>query len=119
MAGGFDKQPASRPVTYQTMFYTGGASPSTTVYSAKFGVATQQIRVISTLAGWCSIDQSTVAASTTVQSATVGSTNIPGTGMIVPASTVGGEYFTVTPGQIFTFASTSTSSGNLSITEMS
>lgn len=114
MAIGWDKQPASRPITYQNLAYTGGASPSTGVVSAKFGVATQQIRVISTLAGWMSIDQSTTAGS-----GTVGSTAIPGVGMQIPASTVGGEYFTVTPGQVFNFASTSTSSGNISITEMS
>ena len=118
MGAGFDKQPSSRPNVYQNMFYVGGASPSTTIYSTKFATATQQIRVISSLAGWASIDQSTVAASTTVASATVGSTNIPGTGMIIPASTVGGEYFVVTPGQLFTFASTSTASGTVSITEM-
>ena len=119
MGSGFDKQPASRPITYQNFVYTGGTSPTTTVYSAKFGPSTQQIRVISSLAGWCSIDQSTVAASTSVLSATVGSTNIPGTGMQIPASVTGGEYFIVTPGQLFTFASTSTSSGNISVTEMS
>jgi len=118
MGAGFDKQPASRPVIYQNLTYTGGASPSTTVYSSKFSNGTQHIRVISTLAGWCSIDQSTVAASTSVQSATVGSTNIPATGMSLPASQVGGEYFIVTPGQLFTFASTSTSSGYVSVTEM-
>ena len=119
MSSGFDKQPASRPITYQNITYTGGASPSTTVYSAKFGVATQQVRVFSSLAGWCSIDQSTLTVATATQSAaTVGSTNIPGTGMFIPASTVTGEYFTVTPGQLFTFASTSTSSGYVSITEM-
>ncbi len=118
MAEAFSKQASSRPNIYQSVAYSGGASPSTTVVSAKFSPGTQQIRVISTLAGWCSIDISTVAASTTVQSATVGSTNIPGTGMIIPASTVGGEYFAVTPGQLFVFASTSTASGTVSVTEM-
>jgi hypothetical protein len=118
MGAGFDKQPASRPNIYQNMSNAGGASPSTTIYSSKFSAGTQHIRVISTIAGWCSIDQSTVAASTSALSATVGSTNIPATGMAIPASTVGGEYFIVTPGQLFTFASTSTSSGYVSITEM-
>ncbi len=114
----FSKQTASRPNIYQNITYTGGASPTTTVYSAKFSPGTQQIRVFSSLAGWCSVDISTVAASTTVQSATVGSTNIPATGMFIPAATVQGEYFAVMPGQLFTFASTSTSSGYVSITEM-
>ena len=115
MSGGFDKQPASRPVAFQNIFYVGGATPSTGIVSNKFGIATQQVRVISSLAGWGSIGDST--APSTAQ-AVVGSTNIPGTGMIIPASTVGGEYFTVTPGQIFAFASTSTASGAVSITEM-
>ena len=118
MGNAFNKQPASRPNIYQTLNNAGGATPSTTVYSRKFSSGTQQIRVISTVAGWCSIDQSTVAASTSVASAVVGSTNIPATGMAIPASAAGGEYFIVTPGQLFTFASTSTSSGYVAITEM-
>ena len=115
MSGGFDKQPASRPVAFQNIFYVGGASPSTGIVSAKFGAATQQVRIISSLTGWGSLGDST---SPTTLTGTVGSTNVPGTGMIIPASTVGGEYFTVTPGQIFGFASTSTASGTISITEM-
>lgn len=113
MSHAFDKQPGSRPLTCQTIFYVGGATPSTGVYTAQFGVATQQIRVISTLYGWGAVEQSTSAVS-----AIVGSSNIPGVGMQIPASTVGGEYFTVTPGQNFSFASTSTASGAICITEM-
>ena len=113
MAIGFDKQPASRPNVYQNLFYVGGASPSTGVVSNKFGVATQHVRIISSLYGWGSIDQSTAAGS-----GTVGSSSVPGAGMQIPVSTVGGEYFVVTPGQVFNFASTSTASGTISITEM-
>ncbi len=117
MANFFPKQSASRPNIYQTLTIAG-SGPTTYACSAKFSPGTQQIRVFSTLAGWCSIDISTVAPSTTVQSATVGSTNIPGAGMFIPAATVQGEYFAVEPGQLFTFASTSATSGYVSITEM-
>ena len=113
MGAGFDKQPASRPNVYQNMFNVGGASPSTTIYSAKFAVATQQIRVISSLAGWASIDQTTSV--TAVSSTTLGSTT---GGFFIPAATFTGEYFTVTPGQLLTFASTGTTTGIVSITEM-
>lgn len=113
MSGGWDKQPASRVNTYQnvTWLTTTGPAAGPIVCSSPFGKSTQQIRVISTIAGWISIDQST--SSTLVTSA-----NIPATGMFVPASTVGGEYFTVTPGQLMTFASTGVTTGVISITEM-
>ena len=75
-----------------------------TVVSTNFGIATQQIRVVSEVQGWLSI-----GASTTV---TVGSN-----GLKISAN-VEGEYFTATPGQVAVFNSTSTSTGYVSITEM-
>jgi hypothetical protein len=108
---GFDKQPASRPVVYQNITWlTTGGAPGPKVCSAPFGVATQHIRVFSSISGWMSIDQST---STT--QATTGT--IP-SGVFIPASTTTGEYFTVTPGQLLTFFSTGTTTGYVSITEM-
>ena len=112
--GGFDKQPASRPLIYQnvTWFTTGGAiGPK--VCSAPFTSGTQHIRVLSSIAGWVSIDQTTSV--TAVSSTTLGSTT---GGFFIPAATFTGEYFTVTPGQLLTFASTGTTTGIVSVTEM-
>ena len=109
---GFDKQPCSRPLTNTyTLTYAGGASGGPTVFTTSFKSGTQHIRVISTLAGWGAVEQST-------SSLIMSSSSIPGVGMIVPASTVGGEYFTITPGQFFSFCSTSTATGYVVVTEM-
>lgn len=110
MAGGFDKQPASRPIVYRQLAYVGGASGGATVWTTGFQSGTQHVRVISSLAGYTAIEQST-------SSLIISSGSLP-VGMLLPASTVGGEYFIVTPGQFLSFCSTSTSSGNLTITEM-
>lgn len=118
MPGGFDKQPASRPIAYQVLAYN-----SATVFSTNFGKATQQIRVASQVGGWATINQTT--------SDSIIATSAGGVGMIItgPTSAVGGatigvgtttpEYFTVTPGQLFTFTSTSTTTGYCTVTEMS
>ena len=109
--GGFDKQPASRPIIYQNMLI---ASPIATVCSAKFSNGTQHIRVLSTVSGWVSIDQST--STTAVTSATIITT--VGAGCFIPAATFTGEYFTVTPGQLLTFCTTGLTTGTISVTEM-
>jgi hypothetical protein len=101
MASAFDKQHSSRQNITQVLAYLGGGA---TVASTNFGSATQQIRVVSEVQGWLSI-----GASTTV---TVGSN-----GLKISAN-VEGESFTVTPGQIAAFNSTSTSTGFVSIAEM-
>ena len=118
MASGWDKQAASRPVTYQVLQYN-----SATVFTTKFGKATQQIRVMSQVGGWGTINDTTADS--------VVATSAGGVGMIItglttgyPAAvtTVGGspypEYFAVTPGQVFVFSSTSTSTGACTVTEM-
>src|SRR6516225_7197617 len=110
MSRSFEKQPASRANIYQNITYAGGAGGGPTVFSTNFHPSTQHVRVISSLAGWVSIDQST-------SSTIVTSGSIPAAGMQIPASTVGGEYFVVTPGQILSYCSTSTSSGYISLTE--
>ena len=111
------KQPTSRPVKYQVVQYN-----SATAWTTKFGSNVNQIRVLSQLGGWATINDTTADG--------VIATTAGGVGMIVsgistgyPAAvtTVAGisvpEYFTVKPGQILTFASTSTTTGAISITE--
>jgi hypothetical protein len=101
MASGYDKQHSSRPNVTQILAYLGGGA---TVASTDFGVATQQIRVVSEVQGWLSIGSSTTI--------TVGSN-----GLKISAN-VEGEYFTATPGQLAAFNSTSTSTGYVSICEV-
>ena len=110
--GGFDKQPASRPVIYQNVTVV---SPIQTVCSRPFSNGTQHIRVLSSVSGWVSIDQST--STTAVTSATIITT--VGAGLFIPAATFTGEYFTVTPGQLLTFCTTGVTTGIVSVTEMS
>ncbi len=114
MAYGYDKQPSSRVSVFQVLLYN-----SATVISTFFKAGTQQIRVCAQCNGWGSIDQST--SSVTVTSA-------GGAGMIITGGTTSAlsvvysapayEYFTVTPGQFFSFSSTSTSTFSVSVTEM-
>ena len=116
MAGAFSKQSASRPIFYQVMQLATGASVVTT---GKFGLATQQIRVLSQLPAWITINQTT--------SDSVIATSAGGVGIFTTGGSSSGvalyagafpEYFTVTPGQLLVAASTSTSSFAISVTEM-
>ncbi len=114
MAYGFDKQPSSRAIVFQVLNCN-----SATVISTFFKVGTQQIRVSAQCNGWGAIDQST--SSVTVTSAggagmliTGGSTSAASVVYTAPSY----EYFTVTPGQFFSFASTSTSTFAVTVTEM-
>ncbi len=114
MAYGWDKQPSSRPNIYQVLQCT-----SVTVISTFFKPGTCQVRVASQINGWGAIDQST---------ASVTPTSAGGTGMIITGGTTSAlptvytaptaEYFTVSPGQFFSFSTTSTSSGAITVTEM-
>ncbi len=118
MAYGVDKQPSSRPVGatgYQVLQCT-----SVTLWSTKFGSATNQIRVCSQINGWGSINNTTADS--------IVPTSAGGVGMVITGGTTSAnptvytaptaEYFTVSPGQIFMFSTTSTSSGAISVTEM-
>jgi hypothetical protein len=96
-------------IKYQMLAYVGGASGGPVVCSAPFGANIQQIRISSSVAGYASIDQSTSGT-------LVSSTSIPA-GATIPNNTIGGEYVTVTQGQLLSFCSTSTSSGNISVVE--
>jgi hypothetical protein len=100
------KQSSSYPIRYQVLQYN-----SATCFSTNFGTETSQIRVLAQLQGWVTINQSTGDS--------IIASSAGGTGMIVAANTAAGDYFTVRPGQIFTFSSTSTSTGAVSVTEMS
>ena len=99
-----NKQPSSRPIKYQVLAYAGGG---TSVPSTNFSSETWQIRVVSEVQGWLVIGDGT-SISCTAQS---GSMKIQGG--------VDEEYITVSPSQMCAFNSTSTSSGMISITEMS
>ncbi len=114
MAYGWDKQPASRPNVFQVL-----QCNAATIFSTFFKAGTQQIRVCAQINGWGSIDQTT---------GSIGVSSAGGTGMVITGGTTsansvnytapGFEYFTVSPGQFFSFASTSTSTGAISVTEM-
>ncbi len=115
MAYGIDKQPSSRPLVYQVLQYN-----SATVISTFFKTGTQQIRVAAQCNGWGAVDQTT---------GSVTATSAGGAGMIITGGTTSAlsvvysapsfEYFTVTPGQFFSFSSTSTSTFSITVTEMS
>ena len=115
---GFPKQSASMPQAgaCQVIQCATGAAVAT----AKFGVATQQVRVLSQLPAWGSFGQTT---GDTVQASSAG-----GVGFMLTGGSSSGvslyagvfpEYFVVRPGQLMVVASTSTSSFAVSVTEMS
>ena len=101
MAAAYEKQHSSRQNITQVLAFLGSGA---TVASTNFGPSTQQVRVVSEVQGWISI-----GASTTVTVGTNGSKI---------AANVDAEFWTVTPGQLAAFNSTSTSTGFISITEM-
>jgi hypothetical protein len=100
------KQPSSRLIKQQNLAWTGTG----TVVSTLFAGETWQLRLCSQVAGYFNID-------VTGQSSTP--TTAGGIGYFIPASTVSGEYFSVSPSQILSFSSTSTSTGIISLAEMS
>jgi hypothetical protein len=102
MSNYWNKQPSSRPYIFQALGYTGNA---TSVPSTTFGPFTQQIRVVSEVQGWLALDSVAVVC-------TVASSSLKINGGVDE------EYFSVNPGQAVAFNSTSTSSGMISVTEM-
>jgi len=108
MSNFYGKQPSSRPLRTQTLNWTG----SGTLVSTTFASETFQIRVFSQVAGYWSVFETTGTVPTTA----------PPSGTQQPAqvpigANLAGEYITVSPSLIFSFSSTSTSSGFVSITE--
>jgi hypothetical protein len=73
-------------------------------FTTPFGSQTRQVRLVSTLALWITID------STAVVTANSAAADVPAN---VP------EYFGCSPRQVLNFISTSTSTGYVSLTEMS
>jgi hypothetical protein len=80
------------------------AQTNATRFTTPFGSQTRQIRITSTLALWITIDSTAVV---TANSASA----------LIPANAAP-EYFSVTPGQVLNFISTSTSTGYVSLVEM-
>lgn len=104
MSNFWGKQPSSRPINAQVV----QLSSAIAVNSVSFGTETQQIRVISNIATWCSIGTSTTAAVWQ----TAGN-------FYIPIAVSPGEYFTVSPGQqISCISASSATTGTVSITEM-
>jgi hypothetical protein len=96
------KIPSSRLIKGQVVAWTGTG----TAVSTNFTNQTFQVRVATPVNGWMAIDNLGTVP-TTAGSA----------GTWIAANVVG-ETFTCTPGEIFSFASTSTSSGSVSLTEL-
>ena len=80
------------------------AQTNATQFTTPFGSQTRHARVVSTLPIWVTLDSTAVV---TANSASA---------LIAPNAV--GEYFTVTPGQVLNFLSTSTSTGYVVLTEM-
>lgn len=74
-----------------------------TQFSTNFGPQTRQVRLVSTLPIWLTIN------STAVVTAKSSAAYLPSNWA---------EYYTVTPGQVVNWISTSTSTGYLTITEL-
>ena len=104
MSNYWGKQPSSRIIIANNVGWTGTGTAVSTLFSAQ----TRQIRVATPIAGWMNIDVTGLSSTPT----TAG-----GIGVFL-ASNMEGEYFTVSPSQILSFSSTSTSSGSISCSEM-
>jgi hypothetical protein len=80
------------------------AQTNATQFTTPLGSQTRQVRLASTLALWVTLDLTAVVMANNASA-------------LVPANVP--EYFAVTPGQVLNFISTSTSTGYVSLTEMS
>jgi hypothetical protein len=101
--GIFQKQPSSR-LGRSIVTSLATAQVNTTLFTTPFAANTHQIRVASTLVIWATIGSTAVV---TANSASA----------LIPANVP--EYFIVTSGQVLNFISTSTSTGYVSLTEIS
>jgi hypothetical protein len=102
MSNYWGKQLSSRPIRIQELDYTGSGTQVTTTLLSQ----TYQVRVVSDVRGYVAFG-STSPTTTSRDTATV---------EIFP--NLGGEYFSVVPGMLLSFSSSSTSSGSVLITEM-
>lgn len=107
--GYIDKAPASRINKAQTLAWTGSGTSVTTSFQNEIF----HVRVISQIAGWIAIEPFATAGTVMSTSTFVG-------GTYIAANTANGDYFAASPGQVLTFTSTTTSSGNntISVSEM-
>ena len=96
------KTPSSRLGRAQAIAWTGTG----TVASTNFSGQTYQVRVATPVNGWIAIDNLGTVLTTG-----------GGAGTWIAAN-VAGETYTCTPGELFSFSSTSTSSGSISLTEL-
>jgi hypothetical protein len=80
---------------------------SGTLVTTPMGPETFHVRILSQIAGFVAIDN----LGTVVSSA--------GGGALIAAQTAAGDFFKCVPGQLVSFSSSSTSSGSLTVTEMS
>ena len=103
MANYWGKQPSSRVIKGQELDWTGSGTLVTTNLSAQ----TLQCRVATDVRGYLSF------ASTSISSSSRGGSFAE----IMP--NVQSEYFTVAPGSVLAWSSSSTSSGSVLISEMS
>src|SRR5262249_510260 len=102
MANDWEKQTSSR-LGRSIVTQIATAQTNASQFTTQFAAQTRQVRVVSTLAIWATIDSSAVV--TANSAATYLPANVP-------------EYFICSPGQVLNFISTSTSSGYVVATEM-
>jgi hypothetical protein len=103
----FEKATSSRILRGQVLPWAGTG----TSISTFFGPQTFQVRVISQINGYISIDQTTGTS--------LLSTSTFSGGMFIAANTANGDYLTVTPGQYLTFTSSTTGTTGSSIISVS
>jgi hypothetical protein len=96
------KTSSSRIIKGQVVAWSGIG----TAVSTNFSGQTYQVRVATPVNGWFAIDNLGTVPTTAGNTGTWIAANIPG------------ETFTCTPGELFSFSSTSTSSGSVSLTEL-
>jgi hypothetical protein len=102
LASFYPHQPSSRVIRGQELDYSGSGTLVTTNLSAQ----TYQVRIASDVRGYV------------VFGSTSPTTTSRDTSFAEIFPNLRGEYFTVTPGQLISFSSTSTSSGSVLISEM-
>ena len=106
MANFYPTQSASRILKHNNVLYAGGLA---TVISTQCSAQTRQIRVATNVSGGvylATTDSSAATVTAPTGGAFVAANNFP-------------EYFTISPGQVVCVNSTSTTTGIISITEMS
>ena len=103
MVAVFDKEPGSRVISNQ--YLQLAAATTTPILSSNFGTETWQVRVAAQMTGWINFGNSIATAPTS-------------SSMFIPATTAMGEYYTVSPGMMAVFVSTTGTSGCINIAEM-